>query len=126
MMRGTYIYVQSASKPITLQAHIALFMASRQLEETRATRVALKTELCEGRVTTTWDRAVIGSIAGTRFYGELDIGSESIAVTYIVRDAELEEAASLFKEHGGFWCDFSTPPAADEAARPEVAAQRWN
>ena len=123
-MRGTYIYVQSASKPITLQAHIALFMAAQRLEQTRMTAVTIKTEFCEGRVTTTWDRAVIGSIAGTRFRGELDIGPESIAVTYIVRDATLEEATSIFEEHGGFWCDFTAPPSGE--ATTERDAQTWN
>ncbi|MDO8622159.1 MAG: hypothetical protein Q7R80_02920 [bacterium] len=122
-MRGSYIYVQSASKPITLQAHLVLFAASRQLEQTRATAVALKTELFEGRVTTTWDRAVIGSIAGTCFRGELDIGSESIVVTYIVRDVDIAEALAIFDQHGGFWCDFSAPPADEDAPRQGDAAQ---
>jgi len=124
-MRGTHIYVQSTSKPITPQAHLVLFAASRQLEQTRATAVAIKTEFCEGRVTTTWDRAVIGSIAGTRFRGKLDIGSESVVVTYIVRDADIKEALDLFDEHGGFWCDFTAEPS-DAAASREGEAQRWN
>lgn len=115
-MRGTYIYVQSASQPITLQAHLVLFAAAQQLEATRKTRVTLKTEFFEGRVTTTWSRAVIGSIAGTCFHGELDIGSESTVVTYIVRDATLEEAMDIFEEHGGFWCDFSSEPLSEEEA----------
>lgn len=115
-MRGTYIYVQSASKPITLQAHLALFAAAQQLEVTRATRVTLKTEFCEGRVTTTWSRAIIGAIAGTCFHGELDVGAESIVVTYIVRDATLEEVVDLLGEHGGFWCDFSSEPLSAEEA----------
>lgn len=89
------IYVQCASHPIRIAEHCRLFVAVCQLAATKSQRVQIKESKFDGLVTTSWDVSIIGGISGLLFFAELDSQWGTTAVTFIVRESDLAEAAKL-------------------------------
>ncbi len=90
-----------------------LFLGAVQLMRDRSERKTLKTQRCNGLIRTAFQRAVLGTIGGTKFAAALETERGSVEVTYIVRDrdidAEIESGAHAKKTQrgsDGTWEDF--------------------
>jgi hypothetical protein len=95
MMCGFQMYVQSASKPIACVTHARLFLAAMVMQASKKARLDLRQSDCEGRVTTSFESANIGGIAGMQFEAELDAEEGSTRVTFIIREVDVDEAKAL-------------------------------
>ncbi len=124
-MRGFQMYVQSTSKPIKTITHVRLFLAAMVMQARKQQRLDLKQDDCEGRVTTTFESANIGGIAGTLYEAELDAEEGSTHVTFIVREIDLDEAIVLITS-GASMIDLF--PYLDEGETEAVEDDRmqWN
>ncbi|MBI4434344.1 hypothetical protein HY635_00795 [Candidatus Uhrbacteria bacterium] len=124
-MRGFQMYVQSSSKPIRTITHVRLFLAAMVMQARKQQRLDLKQDDCEGRVTTAFESANIGGIAGTLFAAELDAEEGSTQVTFIVREIDLDEAITLFIS-GVPMADLFPYLGEEEKDAVEDDRMRWN
>lgn len=125
-MRGFQMYVQSASKPIRCVTHARLFLAALVMQARKQQRLDLKQDDCEGRVTTSFESANVGGIAGTRFEAELDAEEGSTRVTFIVRGIDMEEAKELLASGMPLLGLFPYLDGEDVEAIADDDALRWN
>lgn len=117
------MYVQSTSRPIKAITHVRLFLAAMVLSDSKGTRIDLKEDDCEGRVTTAWESSSIGGIAGTLFEGELDAEEGSVHVTFVCREIDLETSAALAKQ-GIPLIDLF--PYLDDEEAVAIDQRQWN
>lgn len=125
-MRGFQMYVQSASKPIKCITHVRLFLAAMVMQAGKRQRLDLKQGDCEGRVTTSFESANVGGIAGTRFEAELDAEEGSTCVTFIVREIDMETAQELLTSGVPLLGLFPYLDGEDVEAIADDDALRWN
>lgn len=125
-MRGFQMYVQSASKPIKCVTHVRLFLAAMVMQAGRRLRLDLKQGDCEGRVTTSFESANIGGIAGMLFEAELDAEEGSTHVTFIVREIDMETAQELLTSGMPLLDLFPHLDGKEVEAIADDDALRWN
>ena len=104
-----------AVKKGSLDDHMrdVLFLGAVQLMRDRSARKTLKSPRLSGLIRTAFQRAMLGTIGGTKFAAALETERGSVEVTYIVRDediaAEIESGAHAKKTQrgsDGTWTDF--------------------
>lgn len=75
-----------------------LLAAAYIMTRGRTKRYRLKSRVCEGEVTTVWQRQLLGGISGIRFDAKVECKEGSFEIGYIFREQEiplLEEAEEL-------------------------------
>lgn len=125
-MRGFQMYVQSASQPIACVTHVRLFLAAMVMQASKRQRLDLQQDDCEGRVTTSFESANIGGIAGTLFEAELDAEEGSTRVTFIVREMDMDEAHALLASGMPLLALFPYLDGEGAEAIENDDALRWN
>lgn len=125
-MRGSQMYVQSASKPIALVTHVRLFLAAMVMRASKQAHLNLKQDDCEGRVTTAFESASLGGIAGTLFEAELDAAEGSTRVTFIVREVDMDETEALLASGMPLLALFPYLDAEEAESLAQDDRLRWN
>jgi hypothetical protein len=88
--------------PITDRVSKLIYRAACSMAVTKSRRRNIRSEECEGLVTTEYKLATMVTISGVQFHAQVDTEEGTTTVEFIVRDFTLAEEFGEWKGYGSY------------------------